>query len=152
MSYDLLTALVPYVVPVIIIFSISIATAAYQHLLQWLPPNKRATLEYAVNCAVHAVEQVAPGDAGPVKKHEAELRVGEILRQFHVSMPAQVIDSSIEAAVHVLNMAQSQAPAQESIMNQVTAQMTAVKPIVKMQTAQVPAVKIDALDADLQKQ
>jgi hypothetical protein len=62
MSQDLLINLVPYVVPVIIIFSASIAAAAYQHLLQWLPPNKRATLEYAVNCAVHAVEQVMVND------------------------------------------------------------------------------------------
>jgi len=109
MSQDLLITLVPYFVPVIIIFATSIAAAAYQHLLRWLPPNQRDMLEYAVSRAVHTVEQVIPGEASAVKKHEAEIRVAEILQTFHVSMPAEAIDSSIEAAVHALNMAGNQA-------------------------------------------
>ena len=48
MSQDLLITLVPYIVPVIIIFATSIAAAAYQHLLCWLPPNQRDMLQYAV--------------------------------------------------------------------------------------------------------
>ncbi len=117
MSQDLLITLVPYVVPVIIIFATSIAAAAYQHILRWLPPNQRDMLEYAVSRAVHAVEQVIPGEASAVKKHEAEIRVAEILRTFHVSIPAEVIDSSIEAAVHTLNI---------SIANQATGKMPTV--------------------------
>lgn len=102
MSQDLLITLVPYIVPVIIIFAISIAAAAYQHILRWLPPNQRDMLEYTVSRTVHTIEQVIPGEASTVKKHEAEIRVGEILRTFHVSIPAEVIDSSTEAAVHAL--------------------------------------------------
>jgi len=102
MSQDLLITLVPYIVPVIIIFATSIAAAAYQRLLRWLPPNQRDMLEYAMSRAVHTVEQVIPGEASTVKKHKAEIRVAEILRTFQVSIPAEVIDSSIEAAVHAL--------------------------------------------------
>ena len=102
MSQGLLITLVPYIVPVIIIFATSIAAAAYQHLLRWLPPNQRDMLEYAMSRAVHTVEQVIPGEASTVKKHKAEIRVAEILRTFQVSIPAEVIDSSIEAAVHAL--------------------------------------------------
>ena len=80
MSQDLLIILVPYIVPVIIIFATSSTAAAYQHLLRWLPPNQRDMLEYAVSRAVHAVEQVIPGEASTVKKHETEIRVGETLR------------------------------------------------------------------------
>src|SRR5258708_17116213 len=102
MSQDLLITLVPYIVPVIIIFATSIAAAAYQRLLRWLPPNQRDMLEYAMSRAVHTVEQVIPGEASTVKKHKAEIRVAEILRTFQVSIPAEVIDSSIEAPVHAL--------------------------------------------------
>jgi hypothetical protein len=59
-------------------------------------------LEYAVSREAHTVEQVIPDEASMFKKHEAEIRVGEILRTFDVSISAEVIDSSIEAAVHAL--------------------------------------------------
>ena len=109
MSQELLNLLVPYVVPIIIAFAVSLAAATYQHILRWLPPNQRDMLEYAVSRAVHAVEQIIPGEASAVKKHEVEIRVAEILRTFHVSMPAEVIDSSIEVAIYALNMAGNQA-------------------------------------------
>ena len=62
MSPELLNLLVPYVVPIIIAFAVSLAAATYQHILRWLPPNQRDMLEYAVSRAVHTVEQIIPGE------------------------------------------------------------------------------------------
>jgi hypothetical protein len=103
MSQELLNLLVPYVVPIIIAFAVSLAAATYQHILRWLPPNKRDMLEYAVSRAVHAVEQIIPNEQSAVKKHEAEIRVKEILQTFNMNVPSEIIDTAIESAVQALN-------------------------------------------------
>lgn len=110
-------SLVAIVFPLVV----SLATAAYQRMLESLPSNKRALVKDVVDTAVHAVEQmynnmdgVSPAD----KKAKAVEFVEAALKNMHISIPGSLVDALIEESVFYLNQ-QKQSDASSPVHAQV---------------------------------
>jgi hypothetical protein len=102
---QLLEALAPYIVPVLIAVLSVVVKAAFDQL----PANLHGQVLRVAHTAVQAVEQVASETlSGPGKKQLAIEMVMRQLAAMHINVPEPVISDVIESAVYALNQQQAQ--------------------------------------------
>lgn len=83
---------------------ITLCTILYKHLVARLPENKRQFVMSLASTAVAAVEQTARGLKSEEKKATAVQMIEAILTSLRISVPPTLIDASIEAYVHDMNI------------------------------------------------
>lgn len=103
MNSQLLIALAPYVVPVLVALLTPIVTYAVNTILSKLPINQRAIVSAAVHTGVTAAEQMADATLnGPGKKQMALELIEKQLATWHIAVPSSVVNAMVEEAVYTL--------------------------------------------------
>jgi len=82
---------------------IALAAAIYRYAGHRSPQAKQQLLSDLATTVVPAIEQSCTDMSGPHKKAAALGNMESILKSLHVSVPPELVDLSIEAAVHALN-------------------------------------------------
>jgi Bacteriophage holin of superfamily 6 (Holin_LLH) len=101
LGLQILEALAPYIVPVIL----AVLGVLVKNAIDHAPTNVRPVVIDAVHSAVAAVEQVASQQlSGPGKKQLAIEYVQKQLDAMHINVPEPVISALIESAVYELNL------------------------------------------------
>jgi Bacteriophage holin of superfamily 6 (Holin_LLH) len=107
LGIQILEALAPYLVPVII----AVLGVLVKNAIDHLPVNVQPKVYDAVHSAVAAVEQVANQQlSGPGKKQLAIEYVQKQLDAMHINVPEPVLSTLIEEAVYGLHQSQASQP------------------------------------------
>lgn len=99
---DLISTLAPLLIPILVPLIIAMAAALYQFLMQRSPANVHQLTNSLASTVISGIEQYYDGEGGDHKKQLAIEAVQAILAALHVSVPAPLIDLSIESAVAAL--------------------------------------------------
>jgi len=104
---QLITALTPYLVPIIVI----IVGYFYHLLLVHLPAQQRAYVERWASVAVAMVEQQFPESSNAEKKDHAMIMLKSFFMTFKLPVPDDgILSAFIEAAVNALSKPQPPEP------------------------------------------
>lgn len=107
MDTPIIIAIIPYLVPLIII----IIGYFYHLLLVHLPAQQRAYVETWANTVVTFVEQQFPGSSNAEKKEHAMVMLRSFFKTFKLPVPDDtVLSAFIEAAVNALHYSSQKAP------------------------------------------
>jgi hypothetical protein len=112
MPNSTLANLIAVFLPTIFPFVITLAVAAYKHLVERLPLNVHDTVTAIVATAVQGVEQSTK--SGIISKQDrkdaAMNAVNELLKHYRISIPESFVDLAIEAAVTALPVSYHEDP------------------------------------------
>lgn len=104
---DILTALVPLVVPVALPLLIALSVAGYQFFMQRSPANVHHLVNSVASTVVQSTEQYYDGVNGASKKLAAERDIVAILSSLHINVSEELVNAALESAVYAMNQEQA---------------------------------------------